>query len=210
MAAETLNSLSEADITASDDSDESFHQDILSILHDAVAETFSENQHEDQGEDQEDEGPGASSATGNMLPPSRCRSTSFLYNDASEEVQHKRSFNDLDNFTRLLGFWCEEAGISRRQYSALLQILETLKDIKTVQHLPRSLDTLKCHLKGQFPMLPVRRVKVTILPDKMPTLSSAERQLAQSTARWMYFKDPISLIFRMLQSSAFQRNGTLH
>jgi hypothetical protein len=206
VAAETLNSLSETDITASDDSDESFHQDtILSILHDAVADTLSENQHEDQGEDQEDEGPGASSATGNMLPPPRCRSPSFLYNDASEEVQHKRSFNNLDNFTMLLGFWCEEAGISRRQYSALLQILETLKDIKTIQHLPRSLDTLKCHLKGQFPMLPVRRVKVTVLPDKMPTLSSAERQLAQSTARWMYFKDPISLIFRMLQSSAFQR-----
>jgi hypothetical protein len=39
-----LNSLPEADIAASNDSD----QDIISISHTAVAETFPENQNEDQ------------------------------------------------------------------------------------------------------------------------------------------------------------------
>ena len=97
--------------------------------------------------------------------------------DDSEEIPHRRSAYQQDKFAFLLSIWCEDVGISRSQYASLLEILKSLKDTRSIQILPGSLDTLKSQFKAQIPVLPLRKKKIPVLSAKLPTLSAVQREI---------------------------------
>lgn len=80
-------------------------------------------------------------------PHSEMASAPHIPDDGAEEVPHTRAPFVQEAFATLLGLWCEHAGISRSHYATLVQILLTLKDIRPIQRLPETLDTLKRHFR---------------------------------------------------------------
>lgn len=136
-----------------------------------------------------------------MLPPRIHQH--FDNQDTSEPVIQKTSSILVDEFHLLLGLWCIDTKISRSQYQALVELLQTLKNISPISSLPKSLTTLKSNCKGQIPQIPLRRVKIPVIPEKLPTLSAADRILARATATWMYILDPVILLSTLIKSSQF-------
>jgi hypothetical protein len=137
---------------------------------------------------------------------SETASAPHITDDGAEEVPHNRASSSSvqEAFATLIGLWCEHAGISRGYYAALVQILLTLKDIRPIQRLPETLDTLKRQFRKQFPILPIRKKKIPVVSTKMPTLSAADKNLANSATSWMYFQDPIALLEKTIQSPKFR------
>lgn len=107
-----------------------------------------------------------------MPPPPRPGLQSSLSNDL-EPVSYPCYSYALAPFHLLLALWCMNANISRQQYVSLREILCTLQN-----SLPLPYETLRQACKYQFPILPVRKYKIPVIPSKMPTLSAAEKQLA--------------------------------
>lgn len=135
-------------------------------------------------------------------------STTDIPDDGAEELPHQRSSVILGMFSMLIALWCEHVGISRSQYTALLQILQTLEDIGPIQRLPKTLDHLKHQFWAQFPLLPLRRKKIPVVSTTLPTLSAAEKSLVNSATCWLYFQDPIALLTNMVRSTKFR--STMH
>lgn len=79
-------------------------------------------------------------------------------------VQHARSKTGIREFSLLLGRWCQEAGVTRDNYAALLEIWGTLKDIGEIRLLPKSLSTLKRNFQAQFPL--VKRLETLLQLDQ--------------------------------------------
>jgi len=82
-------------------------------------------------------------------------------------------------------------------------VLKLLKDISTIFLLPQKLSQLKVNIQPQLPLLPLRQKQIPVLSIKLPTLSSAEKNLLSLNESWMYFLDPISLINQLLNSKVF-------
>jgi hypothetical protein len=109
----------------------------------------------------------------------------------------------------LIALWCEHVGVSWSQYAALLQILLVLENIGPILRLSKlTLDHLKMLFWGQFPLLPIRRKKIPVVSTKLPTLSAAERGLANSATCWLHFQDPITLLTNIARSPKFR--STMH
>ncbi|KOC15938.1 hypothetical protein AFLA70_169g002151 [Aspergillus flavus AF70] len=126
-----------------------------------------------------------------------------ISDDKSEPVPHYTSPYAMDNFHFLLGLWCIDTNLSREQYASLLEVLKTLRSVCPIQTLPVSLSTLKKNCKGQIPIIPIRRKKIPVISSKLPTLSAAEKSLAQSGATWLYFMDSVALLSSLIKSSLF-------
>jgi hypothetical protein len=124
--------------------------------------------------------------------------------DGAEEIPHTRTSSRQEMFATLLGLWCEHVGISRSHYTALVQILQTLRGTEPIQRLPRTLDTLKRQFRAQFPLLPIRKKKIPVVSTKLPTLSAADKNLVNSATSWLYFQDPIALLKNTIRSPKFR------
>ena len=96
--------------------------------------------------------------------------------DISEPIEHERiRTSTLNNFGVALGLWCEETGISRNQYDGLYEILSMLKPHAALNSLPESLTTLKRHTKGELPLLPMRKKRINLIPEKLSTAAEGRK-----------------------------------
>nr|KMM66395.1 hypothetical protein CPAG_02734 [Coccidioides posadasii RMSCC 3488] len=180
------------------DNDNQLHE----ILKDAAADaelSCLENEIpvEEDPEIDEDPGPMDTQAT---MP--------ILEDESSEAIPHSRAkaYDQMDQFLMSLALWCEHTGISRQQYQSLREILQNLTDIKPLKLMPTGLSTLKKRCRSQFPILPIRQKALSVIPKKMPTLSDADKRLAQAALRTnMYFQDPIALISTLVKSPIFRK-----
>ncbi|OJD11207.1 hypothetical protein ACJ73_09590, partial [Blastomyces percursus] len=99
----------------------------------------------------------------------------------------------------MLGLWCESAGISRREYEGLLEVLDTLDDISSIRRLPRTLGTLKQNLKAQFPLLELRKAEIP--------LNHAKLHIRQTSIHRhnMFFINPVDIVSAITQSDDFKK-----
>ena len=141
----------------------------------------------------------------NMPPPPR-RVSIQSPDNLSEEVPILQSTADVGDFEFLLGLWCDNAGVTRKEYESLREVLSFLTDLKQLDRLPLKLDTLKRRCRQHLPSLKMRRKAIDLNPSKLPTLNPTEKrgtsQLADSKA-FLYFVDPKELFRRMLSGQQF-------
>ena len=120
-------------------------------------------------------------------------------NDLSEEIPHRRSHDpNPSQFTVALGLWCEEAGISRVQYTSLLEILRMPELPQKVPSLPKSLSTLKKQTSAILPLLSMRKQSIPL---------QHAQQSRQKTEEDLIFFDPVDL-FKSVAASNIAH--TLH
>ena len=199
-------------LTALDKDEEALEQEHDAISHedlenDAVSPPISVNEpfelpqeefddfddFDELGEDGVDDD--ASTATF-MLPPSRRSSVT----DLSEEVPHTRAKYPLHRFVMAMGMWAETSGVSRQHYQGLLEVLGLLEDLQTLKDLPRTVSTLKKWVQGQLPLIKLRRHKINVDQERMPT----HQGLVAQPESLMYFFDPIDLFKTVLSSTSFR------
>ena len=63
---------------------------------------------------------------------------------------------------------------------------------------------LKRQFRKQFPLLPIRKKKIPVVSTKPPTLTAADRNLANSGTSRTHFQDPIALLENTIQSPKFR------
>ena len=99
-----------------------------------------------------------------------------------------------------MALWCAQAGISRQHYTALLEVLELAKNLSQIKNLPRSLATLKKYVTAQLPLLEMRRQKLALTPEKMPTMAQSRTAIGtpHQPIEWLYWFEPISLFTAVL------------
>lgn len=135
-----------------------------------------------------------------MPPPTR-RSSMPNVQDRSEEVPQTCSSFDLDIFQMALGLWCQDAAITRQQYSSLLEVLALLDDKAQIKALPKSIETLRRKTQSRLPLMKIRKQRIPLLAAKLPT---AGPRFSSAPTDWLYWFDPSHLIATMLASSEFK------
>ena len=142
-----------------------------------------------------------------MRPPPR-PSNSDMAADDSEPILHKRGLGMIEDFVFALGLWCTKFRVSRRQYSSLVEVLQLMKDITDIKRLPKSVSTLTKSSTSQLPLIPQRRKKVALNPEKLPSIAeSAKFDYGNSPPQaWVYWFDPIALISAILSSPKITAN----
>lgn len=123
--------------------------------------------------------------------------------DSSEEVPHKRSLDDIDDFTMALGLWVEDMGITRQGWTSLLDVLSLLESVKQIDRLPKSISTFRKNTKAHLPLLKLRRKELALVSDKLPTLAPLIRGIKTPRTEYMYWFDVQHLFKTMLSSSTF-------
>jgi len=137
-----------------------------------------------------------------MVPPSR-RSSSAFPGDTSEPVPHKRSIHSRSPFILAMGLFCEDAGISRKDWRSLCEILRMLESHPEISQLPESVGTLKTWAKEQLPLLPMREKKIPLIPEKLPSLKGSLKAnpISGPPMETLYFFEPKSLFAAFLSCS---------
>lgn len=176
-------------------------------------EAESEDEGEEDGEETLDETSPLDSelrADPPMPPPATQQSSAP--DIQSELLTSARILEDPSPFNIALGLWCEEVGVSRTQYKILRDILLLLPSNSITAQLPNTLDTLKRHLHGHLPQLPLRRSLVKLVPDKLATMAESRKQKAFELGRplstpmeWLFFVDLKNLFAAMLRSDLRER-----
>ncbi|KAL9593508.1 MAG: hypothetical protein Q9219_007519 [cf. Caloplaca sp. 3 TL-2023] len=141
------------------------------------------------------------------LPPSRRSSNHTI--DTSEDIPHGRSAEELPEFTLAFAMWVEVSGLSRKNYESLLEVLDLLRDIRTIHDLPRSITTLKSRVRAQIPLIGMRKKSLSVVQEQLPTMTPAEKEQVQNepykpTPTTMFFLDPIDLFRVVLTSAQFR------
>lgn len=127
---------------------------------------------------------------------------SYYDADGSEPVKHQRSPFEGSKFKHALAFWCQEAGISRTQYTALLEILRMGSRsgmMEELAKLPSCLSTLKQQTRAQLPLLQLRRKRIPLQPDMVAGTSEFR------TEEDLYFFDAIQLTRIILSSDLMKK-----
>jgi hypothetical protein len=122
--------------------------------------------------------------------------------DLSEALPQPRVRDeDSDPFMLALGLWCEEAGISRTQYSSLREILRMLEPHSILNRLSKNYASLRRKTKGWLPQLQLRRALLSLNVSKMPSLAEQQKKhaTADSIKEYLYFFDPVDLFQRILK-----------
>lgn len=100
------------------------------------------------GNDGDTEEPTSTASPAIMLSPQSRR----LSEDTSKKLSQQRIRDkEPDLFLLALGLWCEEAGISRSQYSNLREILAMLEPHSMLSRLPKNYRPLRRRTKGHIP-----------------------------------------------------------
>ena len=122
--------------------------------------------------------------------------------DDSEFVEHLRAkTTDPTRFRIALGLWCQEAGISRPQYTSLLEILRMPELQQEVSKLPSCLSTLKRQTTAQLPLLPMRKKSIPLEAEQLAKDKAAARSSSQRPNQEdLYFFDPIGLFTAFVRS----------
>ncbi|KAL9036395.1 MAG: hypothetical protein Q9180_004325 [Flavoplaca navasiana] len=142
------------------------------------------------------------------MPPPEARRPS---NDASELLpQYRIHDEDPHPFLLALGLWCEEAGVSRKQYSSLREILRMLEPHPILSRLPTGYAPLRRRTKGWLPQLQLRRAHLPLIPNKLPSMPEKRKKKAPRSAsgpikEHLYFFDPVGLFSTILRSSLASR-----
>ena len=119
--------------------------------------------------------------------------------EPSEQIPHRRSADaNPSRFTVALGLWCEEAGISRVQYTSLLEILRMPELPQKVPTLPKCLSTLKKQTAATLPLLAMRKRSIPL---------QHTQQSRQKTEEDLIFFDPVHLFKSVVASNIA---NTLH
>ena len=124
----------------------------------------------------------------------------------SEDIPIPQSVMELSDFEFVLGMWCEQAGITQKEYKSLQEVLKCLTNLQLLHRLPLKLNTLKRHCCQKLSLLKLWRKEVDVDPLKLSTLSTtAKRKLpgVRIVKDYVYFLDPKDLFQRMLSSSKF-------
>lgn len=134
-----------------------------------------------------------------MIPPSR-RSSADETPDTSEEVLYPKSIYNVGDFQMALGLWIVEAGITGDDYVSLLEVLGQMKSLTEIGNLPKTMRTLKHNVKGQLPLMKLRRKQIPVEPMKLPTGNPR----ADAPMAWMYWFDSFDLIKTLLSTDQFR------
>ncbi|WEW61081.1 hypothetical protein PRK78_006570 [Emydomyces testavorans] len=128
----------------------------------------------------------------------------LIDNESTEVPHHQSEGQTLSQFATAFGLWCEQSGISRQQYTALREVLNSVEDINTLKALPNGLSDLKKKCQSQFPILPIRSTSISVVPRQLPTLSAVNRESLKALSQLdMFFQDPVALLEVLAQSPAF-------
>ena len=130
--------------------------------------------------------------------------------DFSESLSQQRVMDEnLDSFMLAFGLWCEECGISRKQYTSLREILRMLEFHSTIGRLSNSYVSLRRRTKGWLSQLSMRRALLFLNVAKLSSM--AEKQKFKKTTHvsreYLYFFDFFVLFRRILQ---FQLKSKMH
>ncbi|KAI1818907.1 hypothetical protein F4861DRAFT_544563, partial [Xylaria intraflava] len=124
---------------------------------------------------------------------------------SSTPIKHTRKDHQMNNFSLALGFYCIQQGVSRKQYSMLLEIFGLLRTdgISKINSLPATVDTLKRRVREQMPLFEMRSKQLILNPDKLPSsriYSAAVAGRSEVPKQEMTFLNPIGLFSRILSS----------
>ena len=125
--------------------------------------------------------------------------------DGSEPLPHTQNkYSRMSDWDLAFGIWCKAFHVSRKQYEALLEVFTTVSDIAQLSSLPRAVGTLIKQVEAQLPLLAMRRKKIALTPEKLPTLpETAKLDFDRSPAHcWMYWFDPICMMIKILETPA--------
>ena len=146
--------------------------------------------------------PGANATS--MLPPQLRRPS----DDQSVILPQSRIYDEEPRpFNLALGLWCKETGISRVQYTSLREILRMLEPHPILNGLPKNYSVLRRRTKGQLPQLPLRQALLSLVPEKMPTLTERRKKKASEeiSKEYLYFLDPDILFQSILRSTLLRK-----
>lgn len=145
---------------------------------------------------QEANDPSPTTASGQMLPPSRSNTADLFPADTSTALP-QRQRGEISDTELAVALWCETSGVSRAEYKNLRDIYQMLNPThEQLSSLPTSLDTVKSHLQGALPLLQLRQKEVGLDVDVLPTAGTAPTK-----ADTLHFFDPASLFNAMLSST---------
>lgn len=116
----------------------------------------------------------------------------IMPDDTSEPIPHTVQ-TGISKFEAALALWCENASISRTQYSSLRTVLQTIEDTSQIEQLPKRLDTLKSRFRDSLPLAKMRRKKIQLDSTKIPSRMSTEGTV--------YFFEPIKLFETLLRTT---------
>jgi hypothetical protein len=140
-------------------------------------------------------------------PPSHLSSAaSIMFEDESAPFPDTfRPDTEVPPFELALGLWCTDVGISRPQYSALLEVLKLLQNDK-VDTLPTRVDTLKRRARGHLPLLELRKTSLSLAPEQQPSSRGGQSTaLVTQPKEDLTFFNPIELFRRILSSNMFDK-----
>ena len=129
----------------------------------------------------------------------------------SEDVSRPRIHSEvLSAFVLAIGLWCIEAGISRKLYEGLRQILKLLEPHPLLKDLPQTFQPLQRRVYGHIPQIPLRKALIPLNSDKLATMAESRKEEArrlgnQVPKEFLYFFDAPSLFKRFLQSDLRQQ-----
>ena len=140
----------------------------------------------------------------NMEPPSRPAQKE----DDSELIAHMH-FHD-PNMSELemgLGIFANITGMSHAEWTILHQTL-MLVDHPMIQKLPKTLKTLKRHIKKELPLLPMRKKSIPLVAEKIATEKALRKSIqteGDTPMEDLYFFDPTHL-YKAFMSSDIATN----
>jgi hypothetical protein len=143
------------------------------------------------------------------IPSHQALTDSALADDQSIPLPNTRNPNrQVPTFELSLGIWCIGAGISRPLYLTLLNVMYQLRDDapNKLDHLPKYLDTIKCHLKEQLPLLELRKIPVPLIKEKLPS-SVGGQAVPEVPKEDLIFFNPIDTIIPALDKTASWAGG---
>lgn len=138
-----------------------------------------------------------------MEPPTKRSSITFL-EDTSIPIPHERSKVVRSKFILAMKLWAEDAGLSRKAYDALREVLRLLEPHEEISKLPESVTTLRKWARASMPLLPLREKKIPLLPAKLATMAPSAKFSGASTdspVENLVFFDPVELFTKFLSAS---------
>ncbi|KAI9875526.1 MAG: hypothetical protein M1830_008387 [Pleopsidium flavum] len=117
--------------------------------------------------------------------------------DTSQEVPLRRSLFNISDFEFLLSMWCDQAGVTCKNYESLREVLESLQNLNDLKRLPEKLDTLKHRCHQCLPSLKLQRKEINVSSLKLPTMAPNQKPSAivevNISKDYIYFVDPKEL-----------------
>ena len=116
----------------------------------------------------------------------------------------RKKDKQVSAFEFSLGLWCTNAGVSRPFYSTLLELMDELRDdaASKLDNLPKRLDTIKLWVKEQLPLLELRKIRIPLSKEQLPSSIGGLAVPGIPTEDLVFF-NPIQLFRRILSSQTW-------